>query len=114
EERNRALEAADAERRQQALRLADMERQARETPVVTTTEFITGFEGIEGVTTTVGAGEITASVEGDVLFDSGKTTLKTNAKRSLDRIAAVLNETWPNKAIVIQGHTDTDPIKRSG
>ncbi|MCA9286269.1 MAG: OmpA family protein [Phycisphaerales bacterium] len=116
DERNRALDASDADRRQQALRVADLERQLAAQPASSpnTPTGATGFEGIEGVTTAVGPGEITATVEGDVLFDSGKTTLKASAKKSLDQIAQVLKTTYAGKEIVIEGHTDTDPIKRSG
>ena len=59
-------------------------------------------------------GNVDIAVEGDVLFDSGKTTLKASAKKSLDQIAQVLKTTYAGKEIVIEGHTDTDPIKRSG
>ena len=115
DDRNRALEASDAERRQQAMRIADLERQSVAQPMpASSSSGATGFEGIENVTTAVTPGEITASVEGDVLFDSGKVTLKSGAKKSLDLIADVLNTTYELNEIVVEGHTDTDPIKRSG
>ncbi|MCI0629529.1 MAG: OmpA family protein [Phycisphaerales bacterium] len=74
----------------------------------------TGFENIPGVTGSASAGEVTASVESDLLFDSGKTTLKPNAKKSLDAVAGVLNSTYASQTIRIAGHTDSDPIKKSG
>ena len=52
--------------------------------------------------------------EGDVLFDSGKTALKENAKKSLDKVAAILKEKYAVKYIRVAGFTDTDPIKKSG
>lgn len=72
------------------------------------------FSGIEGVTGKAGVGEVTASVESDLLFDSGKTTLKSNAKKSLDAVANVLKTQFAGKPIRVAGHTDTDPIKKSG
>jgi chemotaxis protein MotB len=66
------------------------------------------------VTGTMGAGEVTASLDSDVLFDSGKTTLKPTARQSLDKVAAVLNSTYGGRSIRIAGHTDTDPIRKSG
>ena len=72
------------------------------------------FGGIDGVTGTVGAGEITATLEGDVLFDAGKTSLKKGSKRSLDAIVSILTATYGGKTIRVAGHTDTDPIRKSG
>ena len=50
----------------------------------------------------------------DILFDSGKAKLKTNAKPVLDKIIAVLNDTVPNRDVGVEGHTDSVPIKHSG
>jgi chemotaxis protein MotB len=50
----------------------------------------------------------------DILFDSGKAKLKKNAYPVLDKIAAVLNETVPERDIGVEGHTDSVPIKHSG
>lgn len=74
----------------------------------------TGFEGIAGVNSSASAGEVTASVESDLLFDSGKTTLKTSAKKSLDQVASVLKSKYASQSIRVVGHTDTDPIVHSG
>lgn len=73
----------------------------------------TGFEGMSGVGVSVRAGDIVVDVAGDVLFDSGQVTLKQNAKQTLDRIANVINTRYSNAVIRIEGHTDTDPIRRS-
>jgi len=50
----------------------------------------------------------------DILFDSGKAKLKTNAKPVLDKIIAVLNDTVPNRDVGVEGHTDSVPIRHSG
>jgi outer membrane protein OmpA-like peptidoglycan-associated protein len=42
---------------------------------------------------------------GDVLFDTGKATLKPGAYSTMDRLASVLKES-PNRKVVIEGHTD--------
>jgi chemotaxis protein MotB len=73
-----------------------------------------GFDGITGVTVTHGPNDMTVSVEGDVLFDSGRTSLKPAARGALDRVAQVLRTQYPGKAIIIAGHTDSDPIRKSG
>lgn len=43
---------------------------------------------------------------GDVLFDTGKATLKSGAYPTLDRLAAVLKED-PERKVMIEGHTDS-------
>ncbi|MCM8799760.1 MAG: flagellar motor protein MotB [Candidatus Omnitrophica bacterium] len=50
----------------------------------------------------------------DVLFDSGKATIRTENFSTLDKIALVLKETVPYNYIGIEGHTDNEPIKYSG
>lgn len=74
----------------------------------------TGFENIQGVGVERRAGEISVGVAGDVLFDSGKATLKSTARSTLDQIASVLNSTYASNTIRIEGHTDSDPIRKSG
>lgn len=73
----------------------------------------TGFGGIQGVGSEFRPGEVAAIVEGDVLFDSGQVTLKAASKSALDRIASVLNSRYSGRAIRVEGHTDSDPIKKS-
>jgi outer membrane protein OmpA-like peptidoglycan-associated protein len=43
---------------------------------------------------------------GDVLFDTGKATLKPGAYGTVDRLANVLNEA-PDRKVMIEGHTDS-------
>ncbi|MCB9838141.1 MAG: OmpA family protein [Phycisphaeraceae bacterium] len=74
----------------------------------------TGFEGVSGVSSTVlDTGEVLLSIESDVLFDSGKASLKANAKKTLDEVASVLAGRYANRLIRISGHSDSDPIKKS-
>jgi chemotaxis protein MotB len=74
----------------------------------------TGFGNIKGVSTSVNAkGEVVVAIAGDVLFASGKVDLKNASKSTLDRVAGVLNSTYANNSIRIEGYTDSDPIKKS-
>jgi len=50
----------------------------------------------------------------DVLFDSGKASIKPEAYAPLDKVARVLRENVPNLKVGIEGHTDDQPIKYSG
>lgn len=108
-ERTKALEDTHAEKRSLEQQLAALRKDANSP---------TGADGgsftRDGVEWSAGAGEVTASIQGDVLFDSGKTTLKTTAKKSLDSVASILKGEYTGKSIRVSGFTDTDPIKRSG
>jgi chemotaxis protein MotB len=111
-ERNAALADAQQELRDKELELAAMRRE-QETAQQPLAQ-VTGFEQIPNVSTAYGAGEVTVAVESDVLFSSGKASLKSSAKRSLDDVAAVLNRSYADQFIRVEGHTDTDPIRKSG
>ncbi len=50
----------------------------------------------------------------EVLFDSGKATLKEDAKGKINKIADVLETTVRDLKVGIEGHTDNVPITRSG
>ncbi len=50
----------------------------------------------------------------DILFDSGKTKIKSEALPILDKVARVLNENVAELKVGIEGHTDNEPIKVSG
>jgi len=54
------------------------------------------------------------SISGKMLFDSGKATLKSSAKKLLDQIAGTIRQNYPNHDIYIFGHTDNEPIRVSG
>jgi flagellar motor protein MotB len=53
-------------------------------------------------------------IPGDVLFDSGKATLKPTSLKTLDGIAATLKKQYAGKTLRIEGHTDPTPVKGSG
>jgi chemotaxis protein MotB len=73
----------------------------------------TGFEGM-GSDVFSRPGELVVEVAGDVLFASGKAELREESKRELDRIARVIQQRYPTNEIRVGGHTDTDPIRKSG
>ncbi len=61
-----------------------------------------------------GGGEMVSTLSSDAAFDSGKATLKAGAKKTLDGIAATLNSKYGSANVRVAGHTDADPIKKSG
>jgi chemotaxis protein MotB len=50
----------------------------------------------------------------EILFDSGKAKIKKEAMPSLDKVVDVVKNVVPGLNIGIEGHTDNQPIKRSG
>jgi len=55
------------------------------------------------------------TLQNKILFDPGKAVLKEECKRTLDKIAKVIKESVePDAQIMIEGHTDNQPIKYSG
>ncbi|MFA5008318.1 MAG: OmpA family protein [Candidatus Omnitrophota bacterium] len=49
----------------------------------------------------------------EVLFDSGKASLKPESFSSLDKVVKILIDNVPGNNIGIEGHTDNEPIKHS-
>lgn len=58
-------------------------------------------------------GDQVISIAGDVLFSSGSTTIKNDAKKILDKVADELNGRYSGNRIRIAGHTDTDPLRKT-
>lgn len=55
-------------------------------------------------------GERTIEISGDVLFGPGQASLKPNAKHELDRVISDLRNA---RSVVVEGHTDSDPIRKA-
>ncbi len=68
---------------------------------------------VPGAKLSMRGSDLIVEVAGDVLFDSGQTKIKSSAKRTLDRIAEVLQSEFAGNAVRIEGYTDTDPIRKS-
>jgi chemotaxis protein MotB len=106
DQKNAALEASERERAAAEARAADSGKGGA--------KGATGFEDAgEGASVKRDVEGVRVTLEGDVLFDSGKATLKDGAKKTLTKVAAVLKDKYAGKAIRVAGFTDTDPIKKS-
>ena len=113
--RNGALTDAQQDLRERQSQIAQLKRDLNEVERSRGPRpAMTGFENITGVSATFSNGEITVTVQSDVLFDSGKTSLKNTAKQSLQAVASVLNSSYSSRPVRIEGYTDTDPIRKSG
>jgi len=65
-----------------------------------------------GWTAVPGGGMI--AIEDGVLFAPGKIVLREEAQRALDAVASTLQGEYANKDVLVFGHTDDQPIKKSG
>jgi chemotaxis protein MotB len=74
---------------------------------------VTGFGAGYDVSFDAVAGTITVTLPNEILFDSGKATLKQTTSKELDHILSVLKSKYSGRYIDVVGHTDTDPIKKS-
>jgi len=54
------------------------------------------------------------TVVGDLLFDSGKAKIRSEAYSLLDKVASVLKDNMAQFNVGIEGHTDNLPIQHSG
>ena len=73
-----------------------------------------GLNGQLGQATVYNRGsDVVIEVAGDVLFDSGSVKLKTSAKKTLDKVAQAIKTNFAGHTIRVEGHTDSDPIRKS-
>lgn len=56
---------------------------------------------------------LVVTVLNKILFDSGKTQLKSSAIQTLHKVGQVLKYEVPEQLVLVEGHTDSDPIKYS-
>jgi outer membrane protein OmpA-like peptidoglycan-associated protein len=59
------------------------------------------------------SGTVTVSLPSDVFFVSGSNSIPKPAQASLDKVAAALKKDYAGKQLIVEGHTDTDPIRKS-
>ena len=50
-------------------------------------------------------------VADDILFDSGKASLKKAGAEKVHELVTTVQSNWPDRQVWIIGHTDNDPIK---
>ena len=66
----------------------------------------------EGWTAVPGGAMI--AIESEVLFRSGRAELRPEAQRTLDSVVRAINSEYAAHDVLVYGHTDDVPIKKSG
>ncbi|MFH0772338.1 MAG: OmpA family protein [Candidatus Omnitrophota bacterium] len=72
------------------------------------------LKGEEGVSVGMDERGLVVTFIAEVLFDSGKAKIRTEADEVLDKVVNVINSQVADRNIAIEGHTDNEPIKKSG
>jgi len=108
---NEGYEQQNADLRAENQRLAEDLRRTNEALAA---KPVTGFEGINGVDVGMRAGgEIVVNIAGDVLFNSGSSDLRTDAKASLNEVVSVLKSSYGSNEIRVEGYTDSDKLVKT-
>lgn len=110
DELNRSRQALDASMAERQAAPPPAQPQFTPAPVAAANS---GFSGIEGVEVEQGFGTVRVKVSGDVLFASGQATLTSSARTTLSQVVGVLKREHPNNRVIVEGHTDSDPIRKS-
>ncbi len=66
-----------------------------------------------GATVRIKDDKIAVMLPSSVFFNSGQSTLRKKAKSSLTKVGNAIRNDFPYGTIRIEGHTDSDPIKRT-
>ena len=97
-------------------RCDSLERNARSTPLpgagVTPIPFPVP-EKIEGVDIRRRGNETVINMPSDVFFSSGSSTLNRSGQGTMGRIVNYIRTNHPNGLLRIEGHADSDPIRRT-
>jgi chemotaxis protein MotB len=103
-----SLDTSASEKAQLSQQLEEMRKQMQQGK---TAEQATGFSG--DVKVDEQAGTITVTLPNEILFASGKATLKSATNAELDQIYGVLRERYSSRKVDVVGHTDSDPIRKT-
>lgn len=86
------------------------------TPVEASTEKKESFADLDsvGVSYGVRGGNMVLSIPSSITFGSGKADLSESGRKALKKVASTLKTEYPDAHFSVEGHTDADPIKKSG
>ncbi len=67
-----------------------------------------------GISHGMRGGNMVISIPSSITFGSGQAKLSDSGKKALQKVASTLKREYGGARYSIEGHTDTDPIKKSG
>jgi len=117
---NRALAAKDAEinRLQEELRACKRREDACQEELMTAQRKIddlnTQVKNLTDELAKCKGSRIEMTLLSDVLFEPGKARLSAEGRKALDDAAAKIKDSYGDKFVTVEGHTDSDPIRHSG
>ncbi|MCE5184745.1 MAG: OmpA family protein [Planctomycetaceae bacterium] len=110
-----SLDSSAAEKAQLSQQLTksrqDLEAMKQQMAQGKSAQEATGFQG--DVKVDEAAGTITVTLPNEILFASGKASLKSTTNTELDHIYGVLRERYSGRPVDVVGHTDSDPIRKT-
>jgi chemotaxis protein MotB len=65
------------------------------------------------ITITVADGQIRFTILNEILFDSGKSEIKAEGVAVLDSVLEMIQKDYADRKIMVEGHTDNQPIVHS-
>ncbi len=71
-------------------------------------------EVVKDVLVEVKDGQIRFTILNEVLFDAGKAELREDGLNTLNEVLDLVKKDFPDRRLMVEGHTDNDPIKASG
>lgn len=72
------------------------------------------LKGMEGVSLSMEERGLVITFLDEILFDSGKAKIRSEAFPALDKVSSVITEKAADLNVGVEGHTDNEPIKFSG
>ena len=58
-------------------------------------------------------GDLVVTLPNRITFGSGSSELSSNGKRVLDKLVRAMNSRYASNRVSVEGHTDSEPIKKS-
>lgn len=83
------------------------------TPAGNPGQYDSGNNGVGTRNRTTGRSSSRFTLASDISFASGQASLKADAKRELDSIASKIKRNHSGADIIVEGHTDSDPVRKS-
>ncbi len=69
--------------------------------------------GKQGIGVSNEGDNIKMTLPNTILFSSGSASLRSDSRKALEEATKVIKQEFPGHTVVVQGHTDNEPIKHS-